>query len=594
MDITKKISAHPYALLAAATVLLWLITRCSIRYMSALSAGLLMGCLGVFLAVYLASCLKASLKIRAISSASGLMLAFVFGFAAGRLTDGAAPLGMFGPNAHFLHMLLIGGLLLTAAVLAALIYLKKAGESEAVFLIFVLAFWLRIIYVLYMPITHAYQHDMAFFDDEFYKTHDTYILYFLNHWKLIDQDIRGLGQFYHPPLHYFLAALTVKINSLVFPSQSGNFEVIKALTLFCSSASGIVIYKILKFFEIKGPGLVMAMVFSLFMPEFIILSASVNNDSISVFFAFLAVLEALLWFRSAGLKHIILTAAAIGLSMMSKLSGGMIAVPVAFIFLVKLIMNLRSGSVKKDISLPRLIGQFAIFAAVVFPLGLWFPVRNMIKWGVPVNYVNYFEVSEIQDLSGYSVLERILLPAKGLSKDVPFLLFNREDKDYQIWEALFKTALFDEKMFQNDPGLMLTGSVMLLLLKVIVTVSAVSLVFFTIKAFKSGKFRSEVLAMLVLTVTEIVSYTLFCLKYEAICTMNIRYVVPLMIPFVIALGYGISALYDRRKEPEIKGLLSKIAFWLLSSATILFALLSTIFNGTYWTYYVAAGAGLLD
>lgn len=594
METENKITAHPFALLAAATVFVWLVTGCSVRSMSAVSAGLLAGCLGAVIGFYLAFVLKASLKVKILSAASGLVPGAVFGLIASSLTDKGEPLGMFGPNAHFLNLLLIGGLLITAAALGSLMFLKKAGESEAVFLIFVLAFWLRIIYVLYMPVTHAYQHDMGFFDDEFYKTHDTYIIYFLNNWKLIDQDIRDLGQFYHPPLHYFLAALTVKINSLIFPSQSPNYDVIKALTLFCSSASNIVLIRIFKYFKLKGPGLVMAAVLSLFLPEFIILSASVNNDSVSVFFAFLAVLATLQWYRTAGLKHIILTAVSIGLSMMSKLSGGMIAVPIAFIFLVKLIENARSGSSRKVISLPRLFGQFGLFAAVVFPLGLWFPVRNLIKWGVPINYVNYFEVSEVQDLSAYSAAERILLPAKGLSADVPFLLFNKDDKDYQIWQALLKTTLFDEKMFQKDTGLMLTGSVMLLLLEVLAVIGAAGLILFAFKAVKSGSFRFEALFMLVLTVAEMVSYALFCLKYQAICTMNIRYVVPLIIPFVLGAGYAVSALYDRRKEAGTKGLLAKISFYTVCSAVVLFALLTTVFYGSYWSYYVATGAGLLD
>ena len=196
------------------------------------------------------------------------------------------------------------------------------------------------------------------------------------------------------------------------------------------------------------------------------------------------------------------------------------------------------------------------------------------------------------DVSSYSVLERVLLPAKGLSAEVPFVLFNDNDKEHQIFLALFKTALFDEKMFQQDSFFMTAGSIMLLLFELIAVISVICLFVFLIVDIRRGTYRYEAAAMMVLFLTEMVSYVSFCLKYKAVSSMNMRYVVPVVIPLAYMLARLISALNRRRKEEGIKGILVKTALYGISALVVLFSILTLLFYGSYWLYFVKTGAAV--
>jgi hypothetical protein len=599
-EIKSTMIHRSFIFIAAACVFVWLVTRCSIHYMNAQSTGVLMAGLWIFLGFYFASCVNAAKWQVATAAGSGVISFFLFEQIADYVLIRGGSMGMYGVPGNLIWVISIGGGVMILSVLIALLILRKITARDIVLLIMILSFWTRLTVVLYTPVTHPYQHDMAYFtDDKFYGTHDTYILYTLKNWNLLEADVRDYAQFYQPPLHYFLSAAVIKISSLIFPGQADNYEVIKIIPLFCSTASGLLIYKMIRYFRISGPGVIFTMCLSMFLPEFLILSASVNNDAVSVFFSFFAFYYALLWYRSPKMRYILLTGAGIGLSMMGKLSGGLIAVPVAFIFLAKLCYQLNpkarikeEGYGRENIKIPNIIGQFLAFAGLTFPLGLWFPLRNLIRWGVPIGYVNTFNMAAHDDVSSYSVLERLLLPAKGLSAEVPFVLFNDNDKEHQIFLALFKTALFDEKMFQQDSFFMTAGSIMLLLFELIAVISVICLFVFLIVDIRRGTYRYEAAAMMVLFLTEMVSYVSFCLKYKAVSSMNMRYVVPVVIPLAYMLARLISALNRRRKEEGIKGILVKTALYGISALVVLFSILTLLFYGSYWLYFVKTGAAV--
>lgn len=599
-EIKSTMIHRSFIFIAAACVFVWLVTRCSIHYMNAQSTGVLMAGLWIFLGFYFASCVNAAKWQVATAAGSGVISFFLFEQIADYVLIRGGSMGMYGVPGNLIWVISIGGGVMILSVLIALLILRKITARDIVLLIMILSFWTRLTVVLYTPVTHPYQHDMAYFtDDKFYGTHDTYILYTLKNWNLLEADVRDYAQFYQPPLHYFLSAAVIKISSLIFPGQADNYEVIKIIPLFCSTASGLLIYKMIRYFRISGPGVIFTMCLSMFLPEFLILSASVNNDAVSVFFSFFAFYYALLWYRSPKMRYILLTGAGIGLSMMGKLSGGLIAVPVALIFLAKLCYQLNpkarikeEGYGRENIKIPSIIGQFLAFAGLTFPLGLWFPIRNLIRWGVPIGYVNTFNMAAHDDVSSYSVLERVLLPAKGLSAEVPFVLFNDNDKEHQIFLALFKTALFDEKMFQQDSFFMTAGSIMLLLFELIAVISVICLFVFLIVDIRRGTYRYEAAAMMVLFLTEMVSYVSFCLKYKAVSSMNMRYVVPVVIPLAYMLARLISALNRRRKEEGIKGILVKTALYGISALVVLFSILTLLFYGSYWLYFVKTGAAV--
>ena len=139
---------------------------------------------------------------------------------------------------------------------------------------------------------------------------------------------------------------------------------------------------------------------------------------------------------------------------MTKLSTGLVAFPVAWLFLARLIKTIRDNKDakgrKKVLKTKELIKQFAFFALVVFPLGLWFPLKNLISYGVPVTYVYAIDSSAKMDVWMYSPLQRLLLPSQTLLK-TPFILEggNFAENDFNIVLALVKTGLFDERIYDS-------------------------------------------------------------------------------------------------------------------------------------------------
>ena len=160
--------------------------------------------------------------------------------------------------------------------------------------------------------------------------------------------------------------------------------------------------------------------------------------------------------------------------------------------------------------------------------------------------------------------------------------------------ALCKSALFDEKMFQQSQFFMTTGSLMLLLFEILAVISIICLFVFLIVDLRRGTYRYEACAMMALFITEIASFISFCLNYKAVCSQNMRYVVPIVIPLAYMLSRGISALNRRRNNEGLSGLLVKISLYGVCTLVALFSLLSLIFYGSYWLYFVQTGAGVYD
>ena len=71
----------------------------------------------------------------------------------------------------------------------------------------------------------------------------------------------------------------------------------------------------------------------------------------------------------------------------------MVAIPVAAVFLVVLARQLRQRNW-------RILGQLGGFAVICFPLGLWYPVRNLVRFGVPLTYVQEMPENSVQYLGG--------------------------------------------------------------------------------------------------------------------------------------------------------------------------------------------------
>ena len=186
---------------------------------------------------------------------------------------------------------------------------------------------------------------------------------------------REIWQFYQPPLHHIIAGLWLRFLNLFGFEFIRLAEGVQVLTLFYSCSCTIIFWRILGELKVKGSAKLVAFLIMAFNPSFVIFSGSINNDILSITFMLAAMLYTIRWYNNRSFKNIICLAFTIGLSMMSKLSGALIAPAVAVVFLYCLVKHFKAEYKK-------LLPQFFVFGLICIPLGLWWSIRNFILFKI--------------------------------------------------------------------------------------------------------------------------------------------------------------------------------------------------------------------
>lgn len=461
---------------------------------------------------------------------------------------------------------------------------KKLKAADLVTAALAAGFVMRAVMVLFTPL-NFYQHDVSNFSGRQAGFHDSYILYIYENFTIPDGDVRDLGQFYHPPLHYILSALFLRLHNVLPFKFANDINGLKFLPMLWTSFIVLFTKKILERLNINGKALVFSMLLISLNPHLIYLAIQVNNDALALMLMFAAVYFALEWYKDPELKKIVYIALCIGCAMMTKLSMGLVAFPVAWIFLIRLIRTVRAQKENKGkkTELTGLIKQYAVFAVAVFPLGLWFPLRNLISYGVPVTYVYEIDSSANMDVWMYTPLQRLLIPSADLLK-TPFILEGGNINDFNIVLALIKTGLFDERSFDSN---YLTAVAKIL--EVIAFVLLIAVLFAAVRgAFKrfkdSGRKipdNAEGIALWILAAVLLISEFVFCFKYPVTCTAAFRYISPVLIPAAFWSGSIIKAGNEKEAGASLK-----ICSVCLEILIVLFVLLTVLFYGPFAQYSV--------
>ncbi len=467
---------------------------------------------------------------------------------------------------------------------------ENITDQKVILVLFLLAFSARLVYVLDISIL-VNQHDTRSFSVlENNYGHTGYIRYLLEELHLPDFDVRGKSQFYHPPLHHILCAVWIKIQMVLGLSFEDATENLQLLTLFYSMVSLFAVKKILDLFNVRGMPYYAAFSLVAFHPTFFLLAGSINNDGLSIMFAFLAVYAALAWFRKPTWLRILGIALCIGLSMCSKLATGVIAPAVAFLFLLRFVRDRGIRAKGKR------IGQFALFGAVCIPLGIGWQIRNYLLYGVPLTYVPRLSNQADQYLGNYTLSERLLDFRSLLDFGVFPARTGQQGAEYfehNIPLAAIKTSLFGEYSVWKSKDVLNVFSVVLFWITVILTVTAcvcaVCLIVRMIK-HKSARFSaeyrmtmSEGLFFLIYTLTILGSYVVFCFSYPHFCSMDFRYIVPLLLIGTVLLGVSLNRLSERHRNGcSRKDRIARFTVGAIFGLTVLFSVLSVILYPLYF------------
>ena len=464
------------------------------------------------------------------------------------------------------------GILGFVIVVAAAVFLglnKKLDTNTAIILIFVAGFVIRLDYVLYTVLSESSrvrQHDVYEFGSG--KGHAGYIEHFYNNgFKLADFDPTTKAQFYHPPLHHFIAALWMRLLTTFGMSYQRAIASIQYLTLFYSCCCMIVTERILDELKVRKIGKLIAFSLVAFHPTFIILAGSINNDILSVLFILLSVYTTIKWYNDPTLRNILMIALSIGLGMTTKLSVALIAPPIAVVFLVKLIQSKKHKS--------EYIGQYCVFGCLCLPLGLWFSIRNFIKYKVSFTYVPKLADTSDQYVGSYSAFERLFDFSYHPFENI-FLNRVSTGSDYFEYNpvvSFIKTSMFGEYNFAATNSEIVTPSKVLLVLNVILIVlSVVALVYCVVK--KSNFLdRTIKFFFLFYQVLIFVNFIIFSFQYPHTCSMDYRYMVPTCVIGAIFIGMAVEQIGEDKGEAAA---VTRIVKYGTLGITALFSLFSVI------------------
>lgn len=443
-------------------------------------------------------------------------------------------------------------------------YTNKEITEDTVFLILLAGICIRVIYVVLMQV-HLYQNDAGTMAPN-YGGHLGYIYHFYSRGTLPTTDPRWFDQFYHPPLHHMLAATWLKVNNLLGKSVGGMDELLQSLTLFYSCCTLGFLNKIAIKLNISCRGRCIAMGLASFLPFGIMMAGAINNDGLVLLFDVMAIYFTLKWFDEPVMKNILWIALSIGCAMMSKLSGGLIAPAVAIVMLMKLWQERRHTK--------QYMKQFLCFALVVFPLGLWSPVKNLIQYGVPITYIPRMRENAAQYIGNYSVIQRLF----GTGGQFVHLYAGfdnvQPDISYNIPISIVKFLTFGEGTYylQNNVVKRL-GTWVFYFTMVLLALAIVGTVIWLFKREAETHARLLILFSVLVIMA---AYFKFCFDYPHVGSMHVRHIMLPVYLCLLGLGGFFSEGEQRRGLSLIgKGFLGLALIYVVLSTLLIFNMQAT-------------------
>lgn len=408
---------------------------------------------------------------------------------------------------------------------------------------------LRLIYVLRSTI-YDRQYDIGMIDLDAGHTvtggHLAYIQYLYHNLRLPDMDPTTVYQFHHPPVHHYICALWMRFLGLFTDNTDFLEESIQVIPFICSLIILYCAVRIFLMFGLRGYALNCATLIICFHPSLILLSGSVNNDCMALMFTMLVILSTMKWIDSGKTGAIILSAVFLGLGISTKQNVAEFAFPLAIVFLWVLIKKVRE---KGDLKV--LIGQYALFGVISIPLGMWFYIRNLVKYGVSILWVYELPADSWQYTGNIPVVNRFLWPIP--SEMIDNLKNFKIGCGYNVWMQMMRTSVLGEwDMASVGKGIKLIA-VLLMLAGAFVAVVAFGcfvksfLMHFTLK---DGAKLNPLYRILFVTgyIAVMISYLLFAYKYPQQCSMHFRYIeITLLLPTV-----GLGLVYEKSRKKSLK------------------------------------------
>ena len=438
---------------------------------------------------------------------------------------------------------------------------KRLKTRHVAAIILIVGYVLRVGYILYTPATLR-QHDT------FSKNFDGHEAYAWTIFETGSLPTTNAYQFYHPPLNALIQALFMRITEGVTSILGENFfpdafaygkpEYVNEQRYFLYSScqilsvtyafiTSVLLMKMLKMFSFPEKTYLFLSAFAVLYPRHIQFSGMLNNDPLAYLFAVAALFFALRWWKGTrSWIYVALCGGAVGLGMMAKLSSATVCIPIAGIFIYEFVQTLR----KKEGALDfwKMAIQYGVFLCLCAPIGLWFQVYAKIRFDQPFGFV-FSNLNQRLYTGDYSVWARF-----GITFDLSEYLssiFCLPFENYNLFSYAIKCSIFGEFQYTQGIGF---GALALLFAYMGIVFLAIGGIWCAVLWWKNRKNKDgflykempmghkDLLFAGLMILSQILSEIYFYAKMPYGCTMDFRYIMPLIFGLALAIGFVKSTL----------------------------------------------------
>lgn len=379
---------------------------------------------------------------------------------------------------------------------------------------------MRIGYMIYTP-CNIRGHDLWEIDVNSFG-HAAYIL---NLMELGSLPQSSEIQLYQQPFFYIIGSLVSKVLNGVLRCNEAFFWVDATKVVSCFASCGMLYLTngLSDVLQIKGRERNIALIVVAFLPAFYLAGGMVSPDALTGFMMTLAWYLTLCWYQDCSWKNTIFLAITYGLAMLTKNSCGVIAIFTALLFVSKLIEEVKAA---RGIFI---VVKYFVFAAISLPLGLWYSVRNYIRFQQPLGYVLEIGEDSFTYTGQYSMIARLI----GIDwKNLLQTPYADVGEDYNAPVYFLKSALFGEFTYSVE-GMI---PVLLLLAAFILSIGVVAEI---VSELKGKVYDGEGKGILIICLLYYGSIVGFNIRYPHACSMDYRYMLFLTIPAGFLLGKNI-------------------------------------------------------
>lgn len=426
---------------------------------------------------------------------------------------------IFNPN-HLFATVFIAFCVACILILKLLeIYTQKTGVTFSFLIIAIVA----LSYNCYSPYWSR-QHDSRSFYIPETGGHFGYIGYIFNTGKLPSGSPIGIWCFYNPPLFYIISALIMKIVVAIKDSVDIGFEILQFFSFAYTVIFNIYFYRILKEIKVKK-SLIPLLLFIGLSPAMIIMSGSINNDILSITLATMSIYYTIIWYKNDSLKNLLKIALSISLAIMTKISVALIAIPIAIVFLIKILKNKQNFT--------KYLKHFTIFALIALPIGLWYPIKNLVLYDVPITYVQSVDESNSANISKYSTFDRFFKINNNHLNTINIDM-SAENAEYNLYITTLKSFILDEHIDYDGNTILKFAIHSLFYISIAISIMYVIFLIYTL--INRKKFNRWIYFFLLIGILQIGSYIIFCFEFPFTFTMNFRYIVPTLLTYSVITG----------------------------------------------------------